>query len=840
MMGTMTDAELIELVQTKTPPELTEAEVAALGERMKQSPTLRQVLAEHLEMDRYLADALGHVRISPEQVLARANQGAVQLQRSVRRWAALSLVLSGALVVGLTWWFLGTKGEGKGIEDAPEGRAVAAMTPHSTQRRSPGTGAASGSGRSPETNPKPNTSPPDEPQPVAVEPPRNTASEPYALADLSEPGLNEAQMKAWFAPVEGQRHALKVLPAQRQRIPFLAEATEMNGIWRLRTPWQAGSVLRCLFRTVNSFKFHVWNGTDGVTLELWRGAARHPSLPDLSLVAYRTTRKGKEPLPATMVLAASDEGEFWRTRTQFVPSGYSRLVSTPFDLRHEDGLLTVSFGDVRILSIPFAAAPAEVFFEGEVSIQSIGIAPLLALPPLPEPLPTVLDVENPATLKWLLHQANLQTLTDGSVELAAEKAKDRVAVATILPPQGICEAIVQLEDVMPGTGVYLGDEKGQIRYAVSFLLDEATGRLFVQESNATDTAASVRTAPVSKWPPAFVADKVWLRLLMACGQLKCWVSDDGVHWGRAFESPTGRPAEPCTSLGLFCQPGGGRHSIRLRRLMLRELRALNSLAPADLVRQAPLMPHTLYTPLNDWLLGAHSARPPNVDAATWSRACAIRALACGVSPAQGIIMLENLLDHGLAQPLPFEARRRLIDEALMLVPKSTTLVEQRFPRYYERLGQALHAAGEARPFSRLRQAVYHMPLWSSHVVDGFPESLALSEMLDLAGAGNWDEAEMVAHFGQIHRSSPSVFEWAETLTGRRRISKVKKAPGRKGLPSSWQPALILEQDKEATTDLGEIEAALRANSFREAGRILTRFKRRGDRILVPDSGDSND
>ena len=43
----------------------------------------------------------------------------------------------------------------------------------------------------------------------------------------------------------------------------------------------------------------------------------------MNLVAYRTTRKGKGPLPDTQVLAAQDEGEFWRTRTQFIPPAYA-------------------------------------------------------------------------------------------------------------------------------------------------------------------------------------------------------------------------------------------------------------------------------------------------------------------------------------------------------------------------------------------------------------------------------------------------------------------------------------------------------------------------------------
>ena len=109
----MTDAELIELVQTRTPAELTETEIAALRERLPASAELRQALAEHLEMERYLADHLAKVAISPDQVLARANLGgaAALARRRVRRWVALVLTLGIAVVGAAVWHFSRTEGE---------------------------------------------------------------------------------------------------------------------------------------------------------------------------------------------------------------------------------------------------------------------------------------------------------------------------------------------------------------------------------------------------------------------------------------------------------------------------------------------------------------------------------------------------------------------------------------------------------------------------------------------------------------------------------------------------------------------------------------------------------
>ena len=112
------------------------------------------------------------------------------------------------------------------------------------------------------------------------------------------------------------------------------------------------------------------------------------------------------------------------------------------------------------------------------------------------------------------------------------------------------------------------------------------------------------------------------------------------------------------------------------------------------------------------------------------------------------------------------------------------------------------------------------------MLDVFPEALAKTEMLDLAGAGKWEEVEWLAQIGRIHRPSPSVFDWAEIQASHREPAATA-GPGRNPWPRRWQAAVFLDLDKEGTADLTEIDAAFRANSSREAGRILTRYRRRG-------------
>ena len=72
--GSMTDAELIELIQQKTPDELTPEEIELLRSRLAESHELRELLIGQLQMETYLMAALGRVNLTPEQIVARAQK----------------------------------------------------------------------------------------------------------------------------------------------------------------------------------------------------------------------------------------------------------------------------------------------------------------------------------------------------------------------------------------------------------------------------------------------------------------------------------------------------------------------------------------------------------------------------------------------------------------------------------------------------------------------------------------------------------------------------------------------------------------------------------------------
>src|SRR5215208_1150668 len=94
----MTDAELIALLEQKSPEELSLEEIELLHRRLVESDELRQTLLDQLQMETYLAEALSRVELSPEKIVARAQQ----LQSSSTGSTLLLVLLIGLPLLALS------------------------------------------------------------------------------------------------------------------------------------------------------------------------------------------------------------------------------------------------------------------------------------------------------------------------------------------------------------------------------------------------------------------------------------------------------------------------------------------------------------------------------------------------------------------------------------------------------------------------------------------------------------------------------------------------------------------------------------------------------------------
>ena len=242
-------------------------------------------------MERYLADALGHFAFHRNRSWPGPATARRPSPRGSRRWAALSLILGIALAGELTWRFLFTGTSGDGPGDTTDHAAVATAQTDPAQDRQTETEAELVPAPRPEPTSAPQTSPPEDP--VARRAATDLIAGPVCAGRSRCAWFERSAAQGMVRPRRGTATPHPTLPPPKARRDRPAPTTEIERLWRLRTPWKTGSALRCLFRTVDTLKFHVWNGTEGVTLELWRTATKNANLSDTEPGSLPHDTKGK-------------------------------------------------------------------------------------------------------------------------------------------------------------------------------------------------------------------------------------------------------------------------------------------------------------------------------------------------------------------------------------------------------------------------------------------------------------------------------------------------------------------------------------------------------------------
>ena len=233
----MTESELLDILRTKNPEELTAQECDALRAAVGTMPELHRECAEWIRLEQYLAHGLGRANISVDTILSRAAAIKGGGVRTRLGWiVCASLVALGALVLSSS--------------------VIRSVGPIQKQPNLPPAAEVVHADSQPEVSPSPENSPPENISPVAAEsalvattpteppqpavpstPPAATPSEPDArqndpwtihvdaLADAPaspralftmpaaiESTLAAEGLKRWFSPVAGRPSTFGVEP----------------------------------------------------------------------------------------------------------------------------------------------------------------------------------------------------------------------------------------------------------------------------------------------------------------------------------------------------------------------------------------------------------------------------------------------------------------------------------------------------------------------------------------------------------------------------------------------------------------------------------------------------
>jgi outer membrane protein assembly factor BamB len=811
----MTGDELRALIQEKAPADLTPEECRLLREAVRTSPELLREIADRIQIDEYLAHALGRPQISVDQVLARVAARRARAIGVGTRYGLVVCAVAAGLLSGLFLF-----GRGPDWRFGAVARKPAATQPIVSEPTAPPAEATpektvAATVMPPAVEDPPAALPAPTSPPVAAAPPR---------ANLPLVGLFE-KLPAELATPDEKSLSRRLGAHEGAPLKFSAQMIEgrpcarFEGLARLQGGLPLGAAVRLASPDYTTLRIHVWSGGRGVSLDAYDSTR--------PWTAYATSRTDGQPIPTGYVTVARDDGRMARTN----PRG-----PVGIELRYEDGLLVVARGDVRIMEAPLDAPPTEVFLEGAATLCDIAVVQALPLPRgrEPERRPET-DLLAGANVGWVRGGDPGGTFTvadDGRATLAVENNKQPAWALLPLPDAGLREIVVRLEGIAPGVGLAIGDGKAAPQSVL----------LFVANKNAPGVLQLARTSPGNNTLESseqlvarsliFVEGTTWVRLRQCGAVQRVDTSADGKRWVLGVE-----PQPAFGSVGVYAAPHPSARSITVTRLAESRLAAIESLSPADLREAAVDLPPQ--GPLATWLAVADAAKPPAANTGEWRRACAIRALARHAPKDIAIDLLGFLWQESLQMEMPTAARWVLLDEIVSLAPVvDEPAAAGRITALFDQWGARLARDGEPRPYSMMAFDQMTVPLRCGRPFAAFSEPLARRELLSLLSLGDHEAIrallERLRFFG--FRGKPAneaFFNWIGDLAA----SRLAGQPA--ALAADRRHPLLLLPGKESLSVHAELSAAVVGEDWQDACRLIDAAAADGLVDVLPDFEDAD-
>lgn len=814
----MTGDELRTLIQEKAPADLTPEECRLLREAVRTSPELLREIADRIQIEEYLAHALGRPQVSVEQVLARvaarrARAIGVRTKYGIVVCAVVAGLLSGLFLLGRARdWRFGAVAQKPAAIEPPASQPVAPPAAATLEQTVATPAARPAVVEAPPAPPTPEPAP----APAAAAPPLALNLPVVGLfeklpAESATP--DDKSLARWLAGVEGTPLKLSGQPIEGK------PCGRFEGLARLQGGLPEGTAVRLASPDYANLRFHVWSGAKGITLD-----AHGPTGP---WTAYATSRADGKPLPSGYVTVARDDGRMARTK----PAG-----TVGIELRYEDGLLVLTRGDVRIMEAPLATPPTEVFLEGTATVREIAAVQALPLQKLraPEKRPAA-DLLSTANESWIRGgdgSAGFTVHDDHTATLSAvENAQPAWAILPLADP-ALREIVVRLEGIAPGVGLVIGDGKAAPQSVL----------MFVANKNVPGVVQLARMRPGKNTLESneqlaarsfmFVGGTAWLRLRQCGGVQQIDVSPDGTHWVLGVES---QPA--FGSVGLYAIAHPSARSLTLTNLAESRLSAIESLAPDTLHETAVDLPPQ--GPLATWLAAADAAKPPAADTSGWRRACAVVALARTAPKDLALDLLGFLWRESLDMEMPTAARQALLDEIVSIAPVvDEPAAASRITALFDQWGAMLARAGEPRPHSAVSLEQMTAPLKCGQPFVAFSEPLARHELLALLASGDHgairEVLDRLAFFGFSGQpASAAFFKWAGDLAASRVAGKPM------ALAAEWRHPLLLAPDKESQSVHAELSGAVAGEDWQDVCRLIDAAAADGLIDVLPDLEDAN-
>jgi outer membrane protein assembly factor BamB len=844
----MTNEQLIELLTLKTPEELTPEEINLLRSRLAESPQLQQALAGQLELDSQLSAALAQVALTPDDIIRRARQKAASPISSITLAGILLVVLPLLVLMGAVLWQAAnqsrnvadnpTKPQGSAAEVPGEdpqridAEATASDAPASSpppqERPNPLAEAIRQAQGKPTREPIPELRSPSQPaqpesQPPVANPPAPLPPPWQAALDPAQPAVRfrdvafepfdtrktmpqRDDLRQWFTEIPGQR--LEIRSHETRRGP----CARLDGIARLASPWPEGVVWRLSLEDHNRLQVHIYHGEQGATFVYYADQNDR-------WTAYATTRSAGEPRPSKWAQTGTDDDRGRRTELR---------QGGPLEFRFVDGEIVLSRGDIVLTSAPLAGPPTDVVLEGRAVLEGISLVRTEGAPER-RPAPGVaVDVPPPADWNWQLTRpeiGKIEKLSAGGLRFSTSNAPERAHAFAMLPEDrvmglGLHEVVFELETIEPGAGVYLAYDEGRAHEVIRFVRDRRSQQL-VAVLRGWDDEWERDFDPATERPTAFVPPHCWVKLLYGCGNLRWWISADGVHWAQPEMAHDGIRPQP-VGIGLQLVAKRPDIGVTVRSISVRRLAALTSLAAHDLLPRGKAV--TAAPTLGAWLAEILPQQPADISSADWRRACAVRSLVAGMHRDQAYPLLEALLDELPQRDLPIDQQLAILEEASLVCRdlRDGGTMRKGIPRRMQEAGLAAADREGRYAWSAVRLPMMSSP-WATHLVSPLElERIIRLESIERACRG--DAAESLDFVRTLRlfnqdRYSPLV-DWLQAQA-LRQLPGGAAGDSRTLVKEGWRPPLVEELSKDIYNATTELQSLLDSEAWDEAARSVT-------------------
>ncbi|PQO45072.1 PQQ-binding-like beta-propeller repeat protein [Blastopirellula marina] len=836
----MTDEQLIELVQSHTPAELKLEEIELLRNRIAESPELRRVLIDQLQMEHYLSDALGRLGFSADTLLAKFDRDQRRRRNMRAVWGMLAMLIfaggAGAL------YYLQPKEEvAEAIVEPPSGQP--GETPADKQPTDPDTGGAQ---QQPPPTGEPGMSPDagEKANPETAEPPKKAGPWDASLArpavkfddvwyhdfDPAREAPTQESLAQWFTPLEqpgGRFDTQKHHDTVR---------TGMFGSFKLNAPWPQGAALRLSLWSSEQFAIHFMHGDEGISLV-------HHNRDYDPWLAYVVARKPGETTFNSRSLAASDGFADRRSDLHNAP-----ILWYYYDEPEQE--MVLCRGEIELLRAPLAGPPTEVMFDGKAWLRGIDFQKLSELPPTSRlELPIVAEIDRPADLNWTERLPEegvaFRKLDDGSIELTAEKGDGFVTA----PIQGDGVRVVDLllEQYEVGSSALLAfrsnPDEEKPRYdpgvAIAFGKNNATQQLFPFLSWWGDDGRQDHRKP-EELPVGDISGPIWIRIAASDGQARFWTSVDGRNWA-LNPYPAGGVDRPLTEFGVSIKAGGGKpRTIRLRKAVIRHIDVRPDNVAADRLADAP----TKVTHSIDWITKTIATRPSDVPLQDWMAAAAEKAISAGTDNPR---LFQQLADS-INDPASLEVTlKRLRMFAFLTKSWPAGQNEKDFFDFYQQFAAGLigreYADGEVFTVDDMRRTMLALPIDMRDRVNLVDEDAVRQAMLQKLAERDWSGAielclreRNYAGMDDYHiRRTFQLPMWVYYAATREANARFEG--DWPSIDARYRSPLLEELSKDAYNVSADLSAAIDSDAMADACRIINSVNLHGANGLAPDRED---